>query len=82
MRRTLTAGVLAATALGWAAAGTAHAVDLADASTLSSIPGVSPDRLSDAVDGAAQQPAGLVARAGGDSARQVLPQAGEALRLG
>jgi mannose/fructose/N-acetylgalactosamine-specific phosphotransferase system component IIC len=81
MRRSLTAGILAATALGWAATGTAHAVDVADASTLDSIPAVSPGQLSDTVDGTAQKPASLVAEAGGNSARQVLPQAGNALRL-
>jgi predicted short-subunit dehydrogenase-like oxidoreductase (DUF2520 family) len=81
MRRSLTAGILAATALGWAATGTAHAVDVADASTLNSVPGVSPDRLSEVVVGTLGQPASLVAQAGGAGARQLLPQAGEALRL-
>ncbi|MFV0135931.1 hypothetical protein ACLGIH_22405 [Streptomyces sp. HMX87] len=56
-------------------------MDVADASTLESIPAVSPVGLSDAVEGAAQKPTSLVADAGGKSAQTVLPEAGKAARL-
>ncbi|WP_190135338.1 hypothetical protein [Streptomyces longispororuber] len=73
MRRAFMSAFMTVATLTVGAAGSAHAVDVADASTLRDLPILAPDTLTEPVEGAAGTPSGLVTGTAGQKMRQMLP---------